>query len=183
MKWNSLLASTAILVGMTTPGFSQGLLGRMLGGCGCTSSCSTSCDPACHDPGCGCEDPGCGLENCHDPGCGVEDCGACCDPCCGVEDTCCGGRRFGLRSLLARLRMRRCCGNDACGGCGNGCGNGCGMGCGKVWQRLRHGLWQWLLRFRLRVLLWPPSDWPVEHAAWTFRSSPVWRWLWSGRLL
>ena len=111
MKWNILIASLVLSVGLCAQGFGFELLDRMLGvsGCGCHTSC---CDSK---PACGCEAaPACGCEAKHD---------------CGCEPTCCKKRcRVGLLDSIFGCHSckRSCCsscGCDAAPSCGCGAAN------------------------------------------------------------
>lgn len=103
MKWNIIVGSMVLGLGLCTQSFGFDLLDRMLGvnGCGCDGGAKSCCEagPSCAAPaGCaskgGCDD-GCGRGRC---------CAKKCDPC----------------------ATKRCCHRDRCGkGCGNGCANGC----------------------------------------------------------
>jgi hypothetical protein len=140
MKWNILVGSLILGLGICTQGFGFELLDRMIGSCGCESSCcETKCGRA-HGRGCcekKCCDPApkcCAPANgCCEKKCGARDRGCCEKKCCGngngngcCEKKCCG-------------RTRGCCEKKCCGnGNGNGCcekkccgnGNGCAPKCG-----------------------------------------------------
>src|SRR5687768_9046774 len=98
MKWNMLLGSLVLSLGLCTQGFSFDLLDRMLGanGCGCQTSCCTSA-PACAAPACAA--PTCAAPTCAAPVCAAPTCAA---PVCGAEPTC-GGHDVGCC-------QKRCCG-------------------------------------------------------------------------
>ncbi len=131
MKLRLLSASLVLCMAMSTDGYGQGLLDRMMSRCG-SDCCSTSCcdaTPSTCGGSCrrGLRNGGCGLfrgGGCG--GCGIVDsCDSCGDPSC--DGGCCG-RRFRLRS----------CGllGGRCGGCGGcevetaepACFDGCGCG-------------------------------------------------------
>ena len=132
MKWNILLGSLVLGLGLSTQSFGMDLLDRMLGmnynGCSDKASC---CETSCCDPGpsCGCETGcdacapcakkcrktplldllrGCGgkKSNCCEPACGCE---AACEPACGCEAPCDPG-----------------CGCEPACGCEDPCAGSCG---------------------------------------------------------
>ena len=149
MKWNILVASLVLGLGLCSQSFGFELLDRMLGvnhGCGC----DTGCAPSCGAPsGCGaassCCDSGCGQRH-HRPlfghrkacgcdvapscGCDVAPkCGCNAAPSCGCESAC-GNRCCGL-GLLDRIfscHRRSCCDS----GCGAVADSGCGCGGGHI---------------------------------------------------
>ena len=90
MKWNVLFGSCVLAVSICTQGFSGGLLDRMLGVSGCSSS--SCCDSGCAAPTCGAPADGCCAAG---PACGAP--AACCDngcaagPACGAPTACCDG--------------------------------------------------------------------------------------------
>ena len=119
MKWNSVLGSMVLALGLCAQSFGFDLLDRMLGanGCGCETSCCTTpacAAPACAAPACAAPAPTCAAQ----PTCAAAPaCGA--EPTCGAVDAgCCHKRRCGL-NLRGLLGHRRCCkpacGEPACG--------------------------------------------------------------------
>ncbi len=126
MKWNILVGSLVLGLGLSTQSFGFELLDRMLGinGSGCASSC-------------------CDTKGCTDAGCAAK-CGA--DTGCTAAATC--GCDNGCHKSRCRSRGRRCCHNGCtsngcaakCGadygcaaaascGCDNGCKKSCRRGC------------------------------------------------------
>ena len=143
MKWNVVLGSLVLAMGVCTQGFSGGLLDRMLGASGCCSSscCEATCGAAsaCCDDGC---DPGCGVASCDDccngcdSGCCDGGCDSgCCEPTCGAASSCgCSKKkcRGGLLSRLFSCKKSNCC-SSCCSeptcGVADCCDNGCDSGC------------------------------------------------------
>ncbi len=136
MKWNILVGSLVLSLGLSAQSFGGNLLDRMLGmnyngGCDTASCCETSiCDA---DPSCGLESGcdscaphakkcrktplldllrGCGKKkSCCDTGCSEPVCGHE-DPCCGHEDPC--EASCGVEDPCSS-------GCDSCGGCKKKC--------------------------------------------------------------
>ncbi len=129
MKWNLIVSSLVLALGMSTQSFGFELLDQLLGVSGCCNSgcCEASCGaPACCDSGCAAADPACGCPS--DPACGCPAEPACCDaaPCCKPK---CKGL---LHNLLGH---KKCCASacePACGcpeACDTGCPAACDSGC------------------------------------------------------
>jgi len=140
MKWNILVASMVLGLGLSTQSFGFDLLDRMLGGCGCEAKgCAADCcqkdgvQKAC-DKGCAqkdgkgcCQKAGLGLgllNGCAQKGdgcCQKADGKGCCQKdgkdCCQKDGKGCCQKACGP-SLLDRIFARRCC--DAKGGKGDG---------------------------------------------------------------
>lgn len=101
MKWNSVLGSMVLALGLCAQGYSFDLLDRMLGanGHGYQTSCCTAA-PACAAPACAAPAaPACGAE----PTCAME-------PSCGVVDSgCCQKRHHCGLNLRGMFGHHRCC--------------------------------------------------------------------------
>src|SRR4051812_42038203 len=117
MKWNMILGSLVLGLGLCSQGFGFDLLDRMLGanGCGCQTSCCTSAAPSCAAPACA-------APTCAAPA--GPTCAAPMGPACGAEASCaaapsCGG-----------CCKKRCCGLHLNGllGC-HRCKSACNTGC------------------------------------------------------
>jgi hypothetical protein len=138
MKWNILVASMVLGLGLSTQSFGD-LLDRMLGsnGCGCVQK--DGCDQKCGDSKCdgmdGCaQKDGCGLKAC-EPKCGrrplLAGCGQkCCDTKDGCKDPC------GKDGAKDACQKSGCglLGGGLLGGCAQKCGDakgGCGDPCSK----------------------------------------------------
>jgi len=155
MKWNILIGSLILGLGICTQGFGFELLDRMVGTCGCESSCCetkcckqkccksrcdggcerTCCDPA---PTCGCEKKCCG----HNRGCCEKKCcghnrGCCEKKCCGNGNGCCDrAPKCGCEKKCCKSKCHQGCLLDrifACNKCCHshnrcGCESACGCG-------------------------------------------------------
>ena len=128
MKWNILVASMVLGLGLSTQSFGD-LLDRMLGsnGCGCVQK--DGCDQKCGDSKCdgmdGCaQKDGCGLKAC-EPKCGrrplLAGCGQkCCDTKDGCKDPC------------GKDGAKDACQKSGCGLLGGGLLGGCAQKCGDA---------------------------------------------------
>ena len=159
MKWNLLVGSLVLGLGMSTQSFGFELLDRMLGGgdCGCESNCCESsccepkcckvkcckqkcCEPKCCEPKCckvkcckpKCCEPKCCEPKCCEPKCCKVKCckEKCCKQSCDSCDSCC------KRGLFDRIFAKKCC--NSCG-CDNGCDSGCDSGCSSCGAPVIHG--------------------------------------------
>jgi hypothetical protein len=105
MKWNSVLGSMVVALGLCAQSFGFDLLDRMLGanGYGCQTSCCTAVAPSCAAPSCAAPTCAAAAPTCAaGPTCAAE-------PSCGaVSSGCCQKRCCGLH-LGGWLGHHRCC--------------------------------------------------------------------------
>jgi hypothetical protein len=136
MKWNILIASVVLGLGLSTQSFGFDLLDRMLGanGCGCEAKgcavkdCTAACDPCAGKAACGCEKAAkcrrplfaCKASKaCCEKGCEAKDPGCCEKPACGAEKDPCTGKGDACapkchRPLFAKKCKKACCEEKGC---------------------------------------------------------------------
>jgi hypothetical protein len=157
MKWNTLLASLVLCMGLTAPSFGFDLLDRMLGyDSGCCGSTANCCEPTCGAPAPSCctPEPCCAAPKC-DKGCGLfgghnnkgccSPAPSCCAPepaCCAPEPACCAPAPTCCKSSCCKpkccwkldlshlfQRKQTCCPKKSCCGGNDGCCGAADNGC------------------------------------------------------
>lgn len=138
MKWNTLIGTIVLTIGICSQSFGAGLLDRMLGasGCGCETKC---CEASCGAEAAGCCDSGCAAAA--DPSCGCDNGCAAADPSCGCDNGCAAAPSCGcdaprkscrkpLLSGLLSCKKKSCCTAAPSCGCDNGCAAAADPSCG-----------------------------------------------------